>query len=67
MTLAYPGRYWEVGVFGRLGSAGIRNDALDHYCFKAGKDARFETLLEQGREYPSSGPLVMPPFYKMPK
>lgn len=50
MTLAWPGRHSEVSVFGQLGSAGIRNDALEHYCFKAGKDARFEALLEQGKE-----------------
>ena len=50
MTLAWPGRYSQVSVFGQLGSAGIRNDALEHYCFKAGKDARFEALLEQGKE-----------------
>ena len=53
MTLAYPGRHSEVSVFGQLGSAGIRDDALEHYCFKAGKDARFEALLEQGKEDPS--------------
>ena len=53
MTLAYPGRYSEVSVFGQLGSAGIRNDALEHYRFKAGKDARFEAMLEQGKEDPS--------------
>ena len=56
MTLAWPGLYSEVGVFGQLGSAGIRNDALEHYSFKAGKDARFEALLEQGREDPSGHP-----------
>ena len=53
MTLAYPGRYSEVSVFGQLGSAGIRNDALEHYCFKAGKDPRFEALLAQEKEDPA--------------
>ena len=53
MTLAYPGRYSQVGVFGQLGSAGIQNDALEHYCFKSGKDERFESLLGQGQEDPS--------------
>ena len=56
MTLAYPGRYSEVSVFGQLGSAGVRNDALEHYCFKAGKDARFEALLEQGKKDASKHP-----------
>ena len=56
MTLAYPGRYSEVSVFGQLGSAGIRNDALDHYCFKAGNDAQFEALLNQGKEDSSTSP-----------
>ena len=50
MTLAWPGRHSEVSVFGQLGSAGIRNDALEHYGFKTGKDARFEAMLEQGKE-----------------
>ena len=53
MTLAWPGRYSEVSVFGQLGSAGIRDDALEHYCFKAGEDAQFEALLAQGKEDPS--------------
>ena len=53
MTLAWPGLYSEVGVFGQLGSAGIRNDALEHYGFKAGKDPQFEALLEQEKEDPS--------------
>ena len=56
MTLAWPGLYSEVGVFGQLGSAGIRNDALEHYSFKAGKDPQFEALLEQGKEDPSRHP-----------
>ena len=56
MTLAYPGRQSEVGVFGQLGSAGIRDDVLEHYSFKAGKDPRFEALLEQGKEEPSTHP-----------
>ena len=53
MTLAWPGRYSQVSVFGQMGSAGIRDDALEHYCLKAGKDARFEALLEQGKEDPA--------------
>ena len=53
MTLAWPGLYSGVGVFGQLGSAGIRNDALEHYSFRAGKDPRFEALLEQGKKDPS--------------
>ena len=52
-TLAWPGRYSEVAVYGRLGSAGLRNDALEHYAFKAGQDARFEALLGQEREDPA--------------
>ena len=56
MTLAWPGRQSEVSVFGQLGSAGIRDDALEHYSFKAGKDPRFEALLEQGKEDPSAHP-----------
>ena len=56
MTLAWPGRHSEVGVFGQLGSAGIRNDALEHYGFKSGKDPRFEALLKQGKEDPSRHP-----------
>ena len=56
MTLAWPGRQSEIGVFGQLGSAGIRNDALEHYSFRAGKDPRFEALLEQGKEDPSTHP-----------
>ena len=56
MTLAFPGRYSEVSVFGQLGSAGIRNDILEHYCFKVGKDTRFEALLGQGQEDPSKHP-----------
>ena len=52
MTLAWPGRQSEIGVFGQLGSAGIRNDALEHYSFRSGKDPRFEALLEQGQEAP---------------
>ena len=56
MTLAWPGRYSEISVYGQQGSAGIRNDALDHYCFKGGKDPRFDALLEQGREDPAKHP-----------
>ena len=56
MTLAWPGLYSEVSVFGQLGSAGIRNDALEHYGVQAGKDARFEALLEQGQEDGSKHP-----------
>ena len=56
MTLAWPGRHSEVCVFGRLGSAGIRNDALEHYCFKAGNDPRFEALLGRGKEDSSKHP-----------
>ena len=56
MTLAWPGRQSEIGVFGQLGSAGIRGDALEHYSFKSGKDPRFEALLEQGKEESSTHP-----------
>ena len=56
MTLAWPGRYAEISVFGQLGSAGIRNDALEHYGFKAGKDPRFEALLGAGPEDSSKHP-----------
>ena len=56
MTLAWPGRQSEIGVFGQLGSAGIRNDALEHYGFKSGRDPRFEALLEQGKEDPAKHP-----------
>ena len=56
MTLAYPGRDSEINVFGQLGSAGIKNDALEHYGFKAGEDPQFDALLEQGREDPSNHP-----------
>ena len=49
-TLAYPGRYSEVSIYGQSGSAGIRNNALDHYCFKSGKDPSFEAVLQQGKE-----------------
>ena len=52
MTLAWPGRYSEVGVYGRHGSASLRNDALEHYALQTGKDAHFEALLAQGREDP---------------
>ena len=56
MTLAWPGLYSEVSVFGQLGSAGIQNDALEHYGFKAGKDPQFEALLGQEKEDPSRHP-----------
>ena len=50
MTLAYPGRQSEIGVFGQEGSAGIKDDGLEHYCFKSGPDPRLEALLGQGKE-----------------
>ena len=53
MTLAYPGRGTQVSVFGQSGSAGVKNNALEHYCFESGKDPRFEALLEQGAEDPA--------------
>lgn len=46
-TLAYPGRYSEVSVYGQAGSAGIRNDVLDHYQFLTGDAASFAALLHQ--------------------
>ena len=53
MTLAWPGRYSEVSVYGQLGSAGVRNDVLEHYSFQSGDDPRFEALLEQEKEDPA--------------
>ena len=53
MTLAWPGRPSEVSVFGRLGSAGIRDDALEHYSLRSGKDPQFEVLLGQEKEDPT--------------
>ena len=47
-TLAYPGFHSEVSIYGQSGSAGIRNDALDHYCFKSGEDQQFKALKEKG-------------------
>ena len=50
MTLAYPGRPAEIGVFGQAGSAGIKDDALEHYCLHSGPEPRLEALLGRGKE-----------------
>ena len=53
MTLAWPGRYSEVSVYGQLGSAGVRDDVLEHYRFRSGEDPQFEALLKREKEDPS--------------
>ena len=50
MTLAYPGRPAEIGIFGREGSAGIQDDGLAYYCLQGGKEPALEALLGRGKE-----------------
>lgn len=54
-TLAYPGFYGEVGIFGQSGSAVIKNDKLDFYQFKSGTDEALEELKMNGDEQLSYG------------
>ena len=44
-TLAYPGLYAELSVFGEKGSVIIRNDHLMFYHFEDGKWNEFESIL----------------------
>ena len=50
MTLAWPGRPAEISIFGQTGSAGIKDDGLDHYAFQTGPDPAFDALLGKGKE-----------------
>ncbi len=47
-TLAYPGFSSGVSVYGQDGSAVIKNDVLEFYHLRSGKEARFEELMEKG-------------------
>jgi len=44
-TVAYPGLYAELNVFGSKGTVCIRNDNLLFYRFKDGENPEFEALL----------------------
>lgn len=44
-TVAYPGLYAELAVFGEKGTVIIRNDYLNFYCFQDGKKEEFERIL----------------------
>ena len=49
-TLAYPGFFTEVNVYGQEGSAGIRNDAVSFCNFSSGPDQQLQQLQETGDE-----------------
>lgn len=49
-TLAYPGFYSEVNIFGQCGSAGIRNDAVNFCHLSSGPDSEIQDLMERGDE-----------------
>jgi len=44
-TLAYPGLFTDLSIFGELGSVSIKNDQLDFYQIQAGSHPEFERLL----------------------
>ena len=48
-TVAYPGLYSELSIFGEKGSVIIRNDHLLSYHFKDGKWNEFESILNPKR------------------
>lgn len=64
-TLAYPGYGNEIRVHGQTGSAVIKNDALDSYCFQTGKDGAFEELLKNGDENIPFGWYNLAPFIRL--
>lgn len=49
-TLAYPDSHTEISIYGQTGSASIKDDVLDSYHFKTGKEKSFEELLVKGDE-----------------
>ncbi len=49
-TLAYPGFFSEVNIYGQSGSVGIRNDAVSFCHLAPGMDADIQALMEKGDE-----------------
>lgn len=66
-TLAYPGLYTEISVFGQEGSAIIKNDALHFYHMAKGKEPQFEELMENGDEYLYYGCYNLMPYIRQYK
>lgn len=63
-TLAYPGFSTEISIYGQSGSASIKNDVLEGYHFKTGKEKIFEELLERGDEKVPYGWYNLAPFIR---
>jgi predicted dehydrogenase len=54
-TVAYPGLFTELCVYGEKGSIIIRNDRLEHYGFKDGEKPEFKELLNRKDEENGTG------------
>lgn len=48
-TVAYPGLYTELNIFGSKGTVSIRNDYLQFYRFESGDDPIFSRLLNPAK------------------